>query len=240
MESPPEKSPAPNASSDEGQQSGSADSQPVRQDAIPVQTEAHPPERGPESVISHETVSEPPPRSEAAISELLEQRLHRMEDLITRMQDTKAMEDRVAEKVTRRLKKSAAGSAQETVQNLLNAGRQVLPVAVPVLQASVSRSKPEVGGSGPTVRHSWLLWDCYDEARTVVRMFFDKRYRLSWTAIVVPLLALFLMLGSYFTIWYIPLVGGILDKIVDLILAFLAYKVLVREAQRYRQTVRRE
>jgi hypothetical protein len=34
----------------------------------------------------------------------------------------------------------------------------------------------------------------------------------------------------------IPVVGGLLNKVIDLVLAFLLFKVLGHEARRYRET----
>ena len=86
----------------------------------------------------------------------------------------------------------------------------------------------------------WFLFDAYAELRAIMRMYVDPRYRLPWPAKVIPLVLLLLILSS--RLWvpggmFLPeLIFSVLDKIVDLILAFVAFKLLGREARRYRQT----
>jgi hypothetical protein len=71
--------------------------------------------------------------------------------------------------------------------------------------------------------------------RAIVRMYFDRSYRPGIYAWVVPVVALSFMICSYFFIAGILVVGPILDKLFDLFLAYLSYKVLVREAERHQQ-----
>jgi hypothetical protein len=81
----------------------------------------------------------------------------------------------------------------------------------------------------------------FADARVILRMFFDPRYRLSLTGRFVPLFLLALIATSHF--WGcvlgtgLPLgIGTLLDKAVDLVLAFVLFKVLGQEARRYRET----
>lgn len=70
-------------------------------------------------------------------------------------------------------------------------------------------------------------------------MFLDPRYQLPWSARALSLVFLAAILTSYYwlgPISSIPLLGGILNKLVDLLLAFLLFKWLGHEARRYRQT----
>jgi hypothetical protein len=84
----------------------------------------------------------------------------------------------------------------------------------------------------------WLLWDTWAEARAIVRMFVDPRYRLSRSARVLPLVLLAAILTSGFWVPFssVYVLGGWLVKAVDLLLAFLLFKWLGHEARRYRQT----
>jgi hypothetical protein len=68
-------------------------------------------------------------------------------------------------------------------------------------------------------------------------MFFDVRYHVAWTARLTVLLLVPFILTSHLwlPVYNLPIVGPVLDKVVDLLLAFFAYKALSREAQRYRQ-----
>jgi hypothetical protein len=82
----------------------------------------------------------------------------------------------------------------------------------------------------------WLLFEIYAELRAILRMIFDPRYSLTWqTRLLAPLLIagivfLKLVLGA------IPLVGGILESVFYPVLLYMLFKVLSREATRYRMT----
>jgi hypothetical protein len=88
-------------------------------------------------------------------------------------------------------------------------------------------------------RPPWLLFEIYQDFKAMVRMFFDVHYHVAWSTrlIAIVLLLLFLTSEWWFPLAYIPLLGGWLDKMLDLLLAFLAYKVLSREARRYRDSL---
>jgi hypothetical protein len=66
-------------------------------------------------------------------------------------------------------------------------------------------------------------------------MFLDRRYRVGWITWAVPVGVLCCMMFSWFFVGSIPFIGMFLDKLVDLVLAFFVYKVLVHEAHRYRE-----
>jgi hypothetical protein len=85
-------------------------------------------------------------------------------------------------------------------------------------------------------RPPWLLVDILNESRAMVQMFFDIRYRVGWFTrlFVIILLAMIFTSGLWFPLAYIPWLGTPFDKVLDVLLAFLTYKVLSREARRYR------
>src|SRR5206468_1216830 len=88
-----------------------------------------------------------------------------------------------------------------------------------------------------TTRYPWLLLDLFRELRVMVRMFFDVRYHVGWSARVTALIVLPLIFTSYYWVPFTSLlvVGTVIEKTVDLVLAFLAYKALSREARRYQE-----
>jgi hypothetical protein len=90
----------------------------------------------------------------------------------------------------------------------------------------------------PSLGRSWLLWEGLAEARAIWRMYLDPRYRLSWFARIVPAVLVCAILSSGFwnPLAHLFVVGGLLDKVVDLVLAFALFKVLGHEARRYRET----
>jgi hypothetical protein len=86
---------------------------------------------------------------------------------------------------------------------------------------------------------SWLFLDVLNELRTIVRMFFDSRYNIRWSTSLVAIVMLVAIFTSYLWLPFsgFTILGTVWDKLVDLVLAFFAYKALSREARRYRDTV---
>jgi hypothetical protein len=88
------------------------------------------------------------------------------------------------------------------------------------------------------VRRTWRLFDALTELRAMYWMYFDPRYRLSWMGRLGPLIIAALIVTSGF--WMpgtaLPLIGLVIDKLVDLILAYILFKLLSSEARRYRET----
>jgi hypothetical protein len=180
--------------------------------------------------------------------EALEQRVRRLEDAVATLQDSRALEERVVERVSKRLKRDSAAEIPESGR-VLNAGRQLLPAALNLIRTKAAEADQESAGTpslGALTQprsplRPWILFEAYAELRTIVRMFLDHRYRMTWPARVVPLALLALILTSW--IWLpgtmiLPTsLMTIVDKVIDLVLAFLAFKILVREARRYRELV---
>jgi hypothetical protein len=95
------------------------------------------------------------------------------------------------------------------------------------------RADPPI--SSAPARTPWLLVDIIAEARAMVRMFFDIHYRMAWYTRIAVVIILVMILLSNLWLGWLPVLGFILVKLWDLALAFLAYKILSREAQRYRE-----
>lgn len=62
---------------------------------------------------------------------------------------------------------------------------------------------------------------------------------MSWLGKVVPVaILLFILVSQFIPLWgWVPLVGSLLDKALDIVLAYIAFKVLQRELAHYRETV---
>lgn len=158
----------------------------------------------------------------------LEERIARLEDAVAGLQDTRPLEERVLQRVTTQLASRKSSANPGSANPLLEAGRRLLPTSAP---AAARRSA--VSDDSPSLR-SWLLFDVLDEARTMWRMFVDRNYSVSWITRTAPPVALIIMLCSWFFLSNITLVGGIVDKLVDLVLVVGVYKILHREALNYR------
>ncbi len=166
--------------------------------------------------------------------EAVEQRVHRLEDAVAALQDTRQLEDRLVERVAERIRHTAP-VAQEPGAMIVEGHRPLLPRALEWVrtQAVPMAGAPESAG------RSWLILDAWTEARSMLHMFFDPRYRLGWgvRGLTVGLLTLILLTSWIIPGTGLPVVGFVLDKVLDLILAFFLYKILSRESRRYRECV---
>src|SRR5205085_1303763 len=79
----------------------------------------------------------------------------------------------------------------------------------------------------------WLPFELLSEMRAMLRMYLDPRYRLTWQTRVLPAVFLFGMFLSWLLISGIPVVGFLFDRILFLVLAYMLFKVLMREATRH-------
>jgi hypothetical protein len=142
----------------------------------------------------------------------LEQRVLMLEQTVSRLQDTRQLEERITERVATRLPPPPDPP----------------PPPQPALPASTLQT---------AVESSWLLFDLLADARAMLAMLFDRRYTMAWlTRVVAVLLLLALFTSSWWCpLWYVPFVGAYLDKLLDLCLALLVFLLLSREARRYRE-----
>jgi hypothetical protein len=170
----------------------------------------------------------------------LEQRVRRLEDAVAQLQDTRQVEDRIVERLAQRRTETAV---RDSAGMFLDAGKQLLPVAAGMIRSETRTAEAQARGTAPQVRRSWLLFDLLAEARSMVRMFVDPRYRMTWPGrLVLPVLGVLLLvtlweLGSLSDLSFVKLIMAILEKLADLLLAFVAYKVLAREVSRYREQI---
>jgi hypothetical protein len=187
-----------------------------------------------------QAVPDETPRPEPAPSEpSLEERVQRLEQIVASLQDTHALEERVAERVTAQVSTGGGNGVRESVGLLVEAGRQVIPAAVGVL-ADAGRSSGPRPVATPATRPPWLLVDIWAEGRAIVRMYLDRRFRLSWQARILPII----LIAAIATSWiWIPgtailpsFISSLIVKAVDLVLALVLFKVLHREVTRYRAT----
>lgn len=162
--------------------------------------------------------------------DLLDERLRRLEDVLTKLADSR---------VTDRAPEPPPPPPPEPPNPVLEAGKQLLPAAIGALSRPMANYTP--GFSQPEPRSPWLLFDIVTEMRSILHMYGDPRYRLTWNGRVIPVV----MLAFIFTSW-IWLPGTTLfptwftttfDKVLDLVFAYFLFKVLSREARRYRETI---
>jgi hypothetical protein len=178
------------------------------------------------------------PEPPAAPPEPLEQRVQRLETAVAALQDTEALEERLVLRVSDRLQNKVAAEAERLAVERLAAERRA---SATVMMSAAEKALRSVSplASPTAARASWIVVDVVLEFVAIYRMFFDFTYKAGWPTRILVLVLLPAILtsslwfpGSHF--WWI--LGDVLDKLLDLLLAFIMYKALSREAQRYLQT----
>jgi len=163
--------------------------------------------------------------------EALEQRVHRLEQAVAAMSDTHLMEDRVVERVARRVEPHQNGG-------LLSGAARFLKSSTRPAEPEATEPAPDPAPTPPSpestvARPGWLVLEFIQEIRTAARMFTDYRYRLSWTGRVVPIACIVLAVMSFFVFRIVPIIGTAMDYIVDIVLVVIVYKAMSREVERY-------
>src|SRR5438045_509828 len=99
-----------------------------------------------------ETPIEQPPNGPLG----LEQRLCRLEDAVATLQDTRPLEERIVERVSRRLNRNLTQTVQAP-GTVVNPGRRLLPAALDLIRTKASAARQG------TLPRPWLLFDAYTE-----------------------------------------------------------------------------
>ena len=177
------------------------------------------------------------PLSPAPRVDALENRVQRLEDAVAQLQDTRPIEEHVVERVADRMDRNRIHPIRDTTGIIIEAGRRLLPATL----ASVQETAPPPAAPVTKSPLGWtgMLWELLIEIRAIFFMFVDPRYRLGWPTRILTVVLLAAIATSLF--WppmsMLPSVlATILDKIVDLALSYILWKVLIHEARRYRQT----
>jgi hypothetical protein len=152
----------------------------------------------------------------------VEQRLRRLETAVAALQDTQLMEERVAERIAQKTKRSPLNALRDTATVIVDASKALVPTG----SASSTSNAP------PTDKTGWLLIDLWSEVRTFGKMLFDHRYPFSYAGRFGPVI----IACAYVFSWMFlgGIVGSILERLIDIVLAFVLYKIMSREVQRYR------
>lgn len=173
-------------------------------------------------------------------AEALDQRVRRLELAVAALQDTQLMEDRVVERVARRVDHHVPSNGSNPLLSsaalIVNATKMLLPKSADA--AAVDR---EVLPQDPAAaKPTWFLWDLFGELRTMTRMFYDYRFRMSWIGRVVPLAGFIVFVFSWFLLPNTFLgLWGLLPHAVTATIAVVVYKALSREVVRYNDLMMR-
>lgn len=149
----------------------------------------------------------------------LERRVQRLEEAVAALQDTTLMEERLLERLGERAQVKVGPAVP--VDERITSEKSAPAAAAPDVPPREHILPPPLSGLA--------------EFRAMVRMFFDMHYHIAWTTRVLVIVFIGLIWTSewWFLPAYVPVVGVILDKTFDIILAFLLYRVLAAEARRY-------
>lgn len=163
--------------------------------------------------------------------EALEQRVHRLEEAVAAMSDTQMMEDRVVERVARRVETPPANSNGGLIAGASRFFKKNSKPSETANEEDVPQ--PDVVVKTPPAKSSWLILEFIDEIRAAMRMFADYRYRVSWPGRVVPVVCIVLAVMAYFITGFVPIVGTPLNYLIDAVLVVIFYKSMSREVARY-------
>ena len=152
------------------------------------------------------------------------------------MRDTRQLESRVAARVSDQIAQDLVPATGLSPQaGLVELGKRLLGVAAPPPPRTLG---PRPAGKRP----GWLLLEIFAEARAIPRMYFDPRYRMTWVGRILPIVLLLAFFFPAYALAIFPLVGpllaniSLLVKVVELLIAYVLFKVLAHEARRYRET----
>jgi hypothetical protein len=157
----------------------------------------------------------------------LEERVRSLEQTVASLQDTRQIEERIAERVTAQVPRVPVAAMVEAI----TAQQLPAPVAGMVNAAAQPSTLKQVA------RSSWLAFDMVQEAVAVGRMLVDPHYHTAWiTRCVVIAFAIAILLSS---LW-VPLaglsvIGGVIEKIANLLLAGVLFLALYCETRRYKE-----
>ncbi len=166
----------------------------------------------------------------------LEGRVQRLEDVVATLCNTQPIEERLRERIIEQLRPE--------VQRLVQRPGEVPPEGGPALgelgespDGQVPPTEPPAAAPAPPVS---FLRDLWGDIRTFWRMVRDPLFPMSWSVVVMPVLAvLYLIWSRVFGFSSIPILGAIFDFIGIFVVTYLVYKVLARELRRYRDTMAR-
>jgi hypothetical protein len=165
----------------------------------------------------------------------LEQRVERLESAVAALQDTQALEDRVAERVTGHLQGQVNVQAERIAAAERNTSANAATALMTAAAQTAFRAATAPALTAPLTRAPWLVLDLFREATAIFRMFVDLHYKVGWATRILTLLLLPAILTSQWWLPFphIPILFDVVDKLVDLLLAFVMLKALGREAHRY-------
>ena len=190
----------------------------------------------------------------------LEQRVQQLESSLAALNDLQGLEERIVERLAHQLQEAANAPrpALPFAQPVVEQPRAAAPVATPLpltMKPDFPSAAPLaipaaavplprltwVGAGEPQPPGlAWLFVDICRDTLAIFWMFVDFNYKVAWSTRALTVVLLLAILTSHW--WWplagVPIVGPVLDKLADLVLAFVIFKALTREARRYMEEVK--
>ena len=112
-----------------------------------------------------------------------------------------------------------------------NVGKGLLNSTAEMAKAAAGPDRHESSLLGG-MRRTYLFFETLTELRAMWCMYTDPRYRMSWVGRLVPLgLALFILVSAFLVPGsQLVVAGTFIDKIADVIPAYILFKLLTYEA----------
>ena len=169
-----------------------------------------------------------PNNPDDTLSEALHERIERLETMIVELRETSLNDAQIVERVLAQLREQDPDHSRFP-QGLAADHTAQTAGLVP---ASVAGIEPE---EQPEGARFWRWLGTFREFPTMLRMYFDSRYRLSRMGqLTAPVLVGLMVLNYvFFSFWSVPILAPIFERLLLVILAVLLYKVLARETIRY-------
>jgi hypothetical protein len=187
----------------------------------------------------------------------LEQRVQQLESSLAALHDLQGMEERIVERISHQLQGSANAPrpilafSEPVVEQpravatpLPPTIRPDFPSAAPLAIPAAAVPLPRLTWVGAGEQHptglAWLFVDICRDALAIFWMFVDLNYKVAWSTRALTVVLLLAILTSHW--WWplggLPIVGSVLVKLIDLVLAFIIFKALTRESRRYMEVVK--
>src|SRR4051794_11296207 len=104
------------------------------------------------------TIPDTEQSAEAPRVEVLEGRVRRLEEVVAALQDTRALEQRVVERVAAQVSHDANNGARQSAGLIIEAGRHLLPSAVGALSQGVNAAEAHAQAQAAPPARPWLLF----------------------------------------------------------------------------------
>jgi hypothetical protein len=155
----------------------------------------------------------------------LESRVRALEGTVAALGDTRQVEERVAERLSAQAPRVPVAAVIEAIS------AKPMPPAVKTMVGMATQPST----LRQVAQSSWLAFDMVTELTAVGRMLLDPHYHMAWmTRIVFVLFAIAIVSSG----WWFPMaswLGGVPDKLIDLVLAGVLFLALFCETRRYKE-----